>query len=169
MLNRRFAPLALVAVPLVAAACGSSGSSPKASTAPATTTPAAAAPATTAPSAGAAAGLIAMSSPDGQVLGTSNGYAVYTLLGSNGSPLPCTGHCLQIWPAVNGPSGSPAQVGSYPVYTFTHDTAPGQVHGEDIHTFGGTWYLLSPAGMPITSPSSGATSATSTSGGAAGY
>lgn len=36
----------------------------------------------------------------------------------------------------------------WPLYTYVHD-APGRVTGQDIHSFDGEWYLLSPSGERI--------------------
>ena len=35
-----------------------------------------------------------------------------------------------------------------PVYRFIHDTAPGQMNGQDVAAFDGTWYLDAPSGLP---------------------
>ena len=41
-------------------------------------------------------------------------------------------------------------VGGWPVYTYVQDTAPGDVTGEGITSFGGTWYAIGPNGQPVT-------------------
>jgi hypothetical protein len=53
------------------------------------------------------------------------------------------------------------------MYEYVGDSAPGQANGEGIHSFGGTWYALNPAGNPITSSNSGSSS--TTRGGGGGY
>ena len=36
------------------------------------------------------------------------------------------------------------------MYEYTGDTGPDQVNGQGISSFGGTWYILSPSGDPLT-------------------
>jgi hypothetical protein len=52
-----------------------------------------------------------------------------------------------------------ATVAGHPVYTFSQDQQPGDVNGEGVAEFGGTWYAVSPTGQPVTgtqqTPSSG--------------
>jgi predicted lipoprotein with Yx(FWY)xxD motif len=101
----------------------------------------------------------------------------------------CSAQCLQYWPLVPAPAGagvptvqgvsaalattkatsgaSMVTAGGWPLYTFVKDTAPGQVAGQGIKTFGGTWYAVSPSGSPVTAASKTAPSATSSSSGAA--
>jgi predicted lipoprotein with Yx(FWY)xxD motif len=86
---------------------------------------------------------------------------------------------LQFWPAVapaksgklsvtTGKTATPdgtaiATVAGHPVYTFSQDQQPGDVNGEGINEFGGTWYAVSPTGQPVTSsgqPSGGTSSST---------
>ena len=37
----------------------------------------------------------------------------------------------------------------WPLYTFAKDTGAGQVHGQGIQAFGGTWYVIDPSGQPV--------------------
>ncbi len=37
----------------------------------------------------------------------------------------------------------------WPLYYYTRDRAPGQVTGQDVHEFGGEWYLLDPEGERV--------------------
>ncbi len=90
----------------------------------------------------------------------------------------CTGTCAKIWPPVTGAAkaaggASSAKLGTttgaggvkqvtyagHPLFYFAPDHRAGQVLGEGIHSFGGTWYALTPAGTPVhkaaTKPSSG--------------
>ena len=41
----------------------------------------------------------------------------------------------------------------HPLYRFADDDGAGQTEGQGINAFGGVWYVLSPAGSPITTPS----------------
>lgn len=55
--------------------------------------------------------------------------------------------------------------GGHPLYTFAHDSAPGQINGEGIKAFGGTWYVISAStGKFVTAKASGASSSSSSSG-----
>ena len=57
------------------------------------------------------------------------------------------------------------------LYRFVQDTAPGEVAGEGVKSFGGTWYAVSPTGTPVTAPATSAPATTSSggSGGGGGY
>jgi hypothetical protein len=53
----------------------------------------------------------------------------------------------------------------HPLYSFSGDSGSGQVNGEGIASFGGTWYVLATSGQPVKSAVSGSTSTTAGSGG----
>lgn len=77
--------------------------------------------------------------------------------------------CLQAWPPLYADgkpeAGKGADAGKldtvdfrgrnvvtyngWPLYYFVKDTGPGSAHGQDIHSFGGGWYLLTPAGTKL--------------------
>jgi predicted lipoprotein with Yx(FWY)xxD motif len=141
---------------------------------------------TTGDSAGGAALKVARTSL-GKVLVDSQGMTVYTLSADGHDHSTCGGQCLQFWPAVpptgamklsvttgrtTTPDGtSIATVAGHPVYTFSQDQQPGDVNGEGVNEFGGTWYAVSPTGQPVMGhgqmPSGGSSS--SSSGHAYGY
>jgi hypothetical protein len=52
--------------------------------------------------------------------------------------------------ATNGPSMVAAA--GWPLYGFVKESAPGDVTGEGVMTFGGTWYAVSPSDTPVTAP-----------------
>lgn len=105
----------------------------------------------------------------GSVLANGAGRTLYFLSGRGTKSLACKPGCASIWPplltagkprAAKGVDakmlgtvkrGSSLQVTyhGHPLYLFTGDTASGQVNGEEIHNFGGTWYLLGPKGVPV--------------------
>jgi hypothetical protein len=58
--------------------------------------------------------------------------------------------------------------GGHPLYMFSGDSGSGQVNGEGITSFGGTWYVLATSGQPVKSALSGSTSTTAGSGGGYG-
>lgn len=170
---------ALAAAGLVLAGCGSSPSRTSGSGSPTT------APSTTAGSSGANAVDTSASAKYGTILVTGSGRTLYMLTADTSSSSACTGACPPVWPPLlvtGSPKAGPGvqsallstikrgdgsrQVtyNGHPLYTFASDAAAGQVNGEGINHFGGTWYVLDAAGQPVTSPSSSASSTTSTGG-----
>jgi predicted lipoprotein with Yx(FWY)xxD motif len=163
------------ALTLVVAACGGSDSS-------GSTTPSSPDSSTQGQS-GAALGVASTSL--GDVLVDGQGLTVYMLTADSPKHSSCSSECLEYWPLVAAPSsGAPSVSGisatlgvtkstggesmltanGWPLYTFANDQAPGDVNGQGMQTFGGTWYVLSPAGQPIkAAPSS------TDSGGGGGY
>jgi predicted lipoprotein with Yx(FWY)xxD motif len=160
---------------LVLAACGSSPAHPSAS--PNSSTSAASSTGATVDT--------STSARYGTILVTGSGMTLYMLTGDSPTKSICNGACTAIWPPLTT-TGAPAagagvdatllatitrsngsrQVSydGHPLYTYSGDTAAGDVNGEGIHHFGGTWYVLGPSGQPVTAAVSG-TSSTSTSGG----
>jgi predicted lipoprotein with Yx(FWY)xxD motif len=90
--------------------------------------------------------------------------------GVNLNAVPCTEGCLQVWPAFVS-QGEP-QVGEgldaallktvtrddgtnqlvyngWPLYYFHQDQKAGDILGQDIHSFGGTWYIVSDKGDKV--------------------
>ena len=149
--------VALLAV--VAAGCGNSSSSDTTGGA-ASTTPV--------PSGGA---LSVAATSLGRVVVDSEGFTVYMLTADSPGRSTCSSDCLSTWPPVAEPSsGTPSSpditakvgeaqattgsamltVGGWPVYTYAQDSAPGDVSGEGITSFGGTWYAIGPNGQPVT-------------------
>jgi predicted lipoprotein with Yx(FWY)xxD motif len=133
------------------------------------------------------------STPLGRVLVDHGGRTVYLLTADGPGSSTCDAACLRIWPPVPAPGGAaPAPVGGIParlgvarssggaamltaagrpLYTFAQDTAPGQVNGQRQHSFGGTWYVVSPSGAPVTSAPTqdGSDGSGGGSGGGGGY
>ena len=132
------------------------------------------------------------STPLGRVLVDHGGRTVYLLTADGPGSSSCDAACLRVWPPVPAPGGAPpAPVGGIParlgvarssggaimltaagrpLYTFAQDTAPGQVNGQRLHSFGGTWYVVSPSGAPVTSaPSQGGSDGSGGRSGGGGY
>lgn len=116
-------------------------------------------------SATAGGGLHPAAGSRGQVLVDGRGRTVYVLL-SGSADVPCSGGCAAVWPPVRA-GGQPVTAGGHPVYTYTGDTAAGQVNGDGLRSFGGVWHALAPDGTPL---AAAASSSAGTGGGyGAGY
>ena len=103
----------------------------------------------------------------GNYLENSEGYTLYLL--NSDTPYrtsTCTGTCASLWPPYNfsgnfssistpnginvsafgiltRPNGSrQLTYDGWPLYLFYKDTAPGQVNGNGVKAFGGTWYAV---------------------------
>ncbi len=126
------------------------------------------------------------SSSYGTIITSGRGVTYYMFTADSKDHSACTGACAQAWKpvvAAHPTVGGAAQAGlvstfvraggvrqvaydGHPLYTFISDTGPHVITGEGVHAFGGTWYVLSPSGTPITATSS---STSSSSGGYGGY
>ena len=164
------------------AACGSSSSSTASSSSSSAPT-------------GASSAAVTISAKNvpgvGTVLVNGQGQTLYLLTSEKGGKITCTAAngCTQAWPETmltSGMSGATAGGGvqssmlgtvkdasgnlevtynHWPLYTFSGDAGPGVAKGQGLTSFGGTWYVLSGSGNPVTSRSSGNAS----SGGGNGY
>ena len=158
---RVYGLVALGAAAVIAlAACG--GSSDSSSSKKTTTSTTKKSTATTAKGGSATAVLKTASTSLGTIVVTKDGKTVYTLT-SGGQQVPCSGACLQVWPAVTLPAGTTKATGTgvknvgtaaggqvtvngAPVYTFSGDAAAGNTNGEGINSFGGTWNVVKASG-----------------------
>ena len=115
----------------------------------------------------------------GTVLVNGDGRTLYLLTSEKGGKITCTdaNGCTKVWPDTELPSGVTAAkagsgiqtsllgtvkdasgslyvtYGGYPLYTFAGDSSAGEAKGEGITSFGGTWYVISASGQPVTSRS----------------
>jgi predicted lipoprotein with Yx(FWY)xxD motif len=176
--RRRIPFLAIAAVPLTAlavAGCGGGGGGGAT---------ASAAPATTAGGKTATVGM-ANNSTLGNILVDSQGRTLYLFQADKGTKSACTGACAAAWPPLRA-SGKPvagsgvtgSMLGTarrsdgnpqvtyngHPLYRFASDQNPGDATGQGVNAFGALWYVVSPAGSPVTSAAAG-----STGGGGGGY
>lgn len=124
----------------------------------------------------------AKSSAFGTILVDSSGQTLYMLTADSPTSPACTASCLDIWLPLKSPAAPRAGSGvsasllatvtrtdgtrqvsynGHLLYTFSGDSAKGQVKGEGIASFGGTWYVLDAAGSPVTAPVAGSTTTTS--------
>ncbi len=177
-----FRLLGVSATVLLASACGGTPSTPAGAAATG------AAPALT--NAAATGGVLGVhTSSLGPVLVDAKGMTVYLLTADTPGHSSCSGACLQYWPLVPAPAGAEVKAvqgiaaplglakaangasmltaGGWPLYTFVKDSAPGDVTGQGVKTFGGTWYAVSPSGAPVMAAAESAP-ATTSSGGAYG-
>lgn len=161
---------------MVTAACGTSTTTSASSVAPGSAPP-------TAPGGvlGVATTLL------GRVLVDGKGLTVYRLTADGPGHSTCSSTCLQYWAPVPGPV--PSSVGGisaalsvtkatsgtsmvtaagWPLYTFVKDRVAGDVTGEGVKSFGGTWYAVSPSGKTVTAPAKTAPTTSSSSGGNSG-
>jgi predicted lipoprotein with Yx(FWY)xxD motif len=146
---------------LLTAACSSSGSSSSS------------APASAAAAAGSGSGLVitTKSGSAGAFLTDGSGRAVYLWMKDGKDSSACSGACAGAWPPVTATgavtasggvvnadlstitrSGGAKQVvyDGHPLYYFAGDSGPGQVGGQGSDGFGAKWWLVAPAGTPIT-------------------
>lgn len=135
---------------------------------------------TTATGSGAQAAKVETHSGDlGTFLTDGSGRTLYLFAADHGATSTCTGACASAWPPFTT-KGTPAASGQarasmlgtisrgggekqvtyagHPLYYFAGDTSPGQTKGEGSNGFGAKWWVVSPAGTPLTHSSSGSTS-----------
>jgi predicted lipoprotein with Yx(FWY)xxD motif len=124
-------------------------------------------------SSGAATVKTASISGYGTALVTSSGKSLYLLSSDPSGGSSCAGACAKVWKPLTA-SGSPSGGGSadssklstfkrkdgttqvlydkHALYTFA---SPGATSGQGVKSYGGTWYLVSPSGKPITKTQGG--------------
>lgn len=123
---------------------------------------------------------VAEQAPYGSYLVDSDGHALYLFTSDTqgeGSST-CYDACAEAWPpllttgdpAAAAPAVDASMLGTierqdgsmqvtyngWPLYYFQQDAGPGDVAGQDIHGFGGEWYLVSPQGQQIEAEEGGA-------------
>jgi predicted lipoprotein with Yx(FWY)xxD motif len=176
--NRHATHLAVAVAPLMGltvTACGGSGGGASASpTAPSTST-------------GQAVTVGVASTSLGQILVDSQGRTLYLFQKDRGTTSTCTGACATAWPPLRatgqpsaGSGANTALLGTtarsdsgpqvtydgHPAYLFFQDQKPGDIEGEGVNAFGGTWFALGPSGNEVTAA---APSGSTSSGGGGGY
>lgn len=113
----------------------------------------------------------------GSYLADAHGMALYALSADSKNTSTCTGACAKAWPPLTtqgAPTAGSGVAGSLlgtikrpdgsmqvtyngiPLYTFVKDTKAGDVNGEGIKAFGGTWTLVSPYGVTVKPPAAAA-------------
>jgi predicted lipoprotein with Yx(FWY)xxD motif len=111
---------------------------------------------------GTASHLKTRSTSIGTVLVDSAGRTVYELVGDSVNKPTCTGGCLAVWPAVKK-NGHQVVVNGHPAYTYVHDTAAGQVNGQNVRDRWGLWLALGANGNAIHGTGGGGATSSSSS------
>jgi predicted lipoprotein with Yx(FWY)xxD motif len=165
-MRRPMLTVALGAVAVLAAGCGSSGSHSTSSHR--TTTPASTTPATS-----ATVKVEERTLPKlGQVLVSASGHTLYVFAPDKARKVTCSASCQSVWPPLAAPASGRARavgtvkqslIGSdpnpvggrvvtyagWPLYTYVGDPAPGVANGQAKVLNGGAWYVISPDGKPV--------------------
>ena len=172
--------VAVAAVALTVAACGSSSGS--SSSAASSATPASSSNGyggstsanTSSGSNASTSSAVAISTakgPDGIHLTGSSGKALYLWVADSNGKSVCSGACAQAWPPVIAKS-TPKAVGGvvssdlgttsrsngtkqvtykgHPLYYYVGDSHSGTITGQGSDSFGAKWWLITPKGMAIT-------------------
>jgi predicted lipoprotein with Yx(FWY)xxD motif len=98
------------------------------------------------------------------VLTNAKGFTLYWFAPDTPTKSNCNGSCAGYWPPVTGtPAAGPGVTGKlgtikrsngatqatydgHPLYTYVADTAPGQVHGNNVNLNGGLWHEVTVSG-----------------------
>lgn len=124
----------------------------------------------------------------GSVLATKHRRTLYLLTADSRDHSTCAGACAGVWPPLLVKSkhlsshgvesrllgtirhGKEWQVtyAGHPLYTYSGDSGGGQVYGEGIVSYGGTWYVVDAKGKAVKTASA-SSNHKSTSGGSGGY
>jgi len=189
---KRLTPIALMfSFLFVLGACGSNSTvASKSAAAKATTTVASAdanSSATTAAPAGPSGTMVEIKTSSlGKIITDGSGRTLYSFSPDSATSSACTGGCASAWPPVVGPATKGSGVAQddlgtltradgttqatfygHPLYTFSGDSAPGDVNGEGS---GGKWYVLDAEGNPVKGAAgSSPTTMAPTTAGASGY
>ena len=119
---------------------------------------------------GSSASVTVASSKLGKILVDGSGRTLYLFAADNGTTSNCYDSCAQVWPVLTtsgNPVAGPGVNGSllsttkrkdgslevvyngHPLYYFSGDKQPGDVTGQDLNSFGASWYVLTPAGTEV--------------------
>ncbi len=121
----------------------------------------------------------------GTIVVAPNGMVLYAFTSDTPTTSHCHGACASVWSPLiasrvsvssalkaslityinRGAGKKQVAYNGHPLYLFADDTTAGVATGEGLHSFGGSWYVVSSSGVPVTftSAHSGATSSTSSS------
>jgi predicted lipoprotein with Yx(FWY)xxD motif len=106
----------------------------------------------------------------GEILADRQGYALYLFTKEEGRKSRCYGRCAEAWPPLKttrkaraGGGLDPELLGKterrngrkqvtyngHPLYYYVGDREPEEVFCQDVHEFGGRWYVLTADGEPV--------------------
>jgi predicted lipoprotein with Yx(FWY)xxD motif len=107
----------------------------------------------------------------GTALVDGAGQTLYLFEADTAGMSTCTGACADVWPPLLALGGMPNATGAvqasllgdtqradgthqvtyngHPLYYFAGDKGAGEAKGQDLHNFGGGWYVVTPAGDKI--------------------
>jgi D-xylose transport system substrate-binding protein len=88
----------------------------------------------------------------GKILVDAQGHTLYLFTKDSGTTSECTGMCATAWPPLMDAGGQQVTRNGHPLYRFVKDTKPGDVNGEGLTAFGGSWFAVSPAGNRVSPP-----------------
>jgi predicted lipoprotein with Yx(FWY)xxD motif len=115
----------------------------------------------------------------GKILVDATGRTLYLFKKDSGTKSACSGACASAWPPLRtsgkpvvGSGANALMVGTttrsdgqpqvtyngHPLYTFVKDQKAGDTNGEGLTAFGGSWFVLSPAGNQISKSGSASSS-----------
>jgi predicted lipoprotein with Yx(FWY)xxD motif len=124
----------------------------------------------------------------GTILVDSQGRTLYMFAKDSGTKSSCFGACATAWPPLRDNGKPTAGTGlnasllgttprsdgmpqvtynGHPLYTFVMDQKPGDIKGQGVTAFGGSWFTVNSAGNQVTAQAP--TTSTSGSGGGGGY
>ena len=155
--------LAVAAVSILAAGCGSSNksSSSTGAAAPAATTPA---------NPGKGEQIAAKDTKLGKILVDEEGHVLYLFEADKSTQSTCSGACAAAWPPVVTTGKPVAEQGAeaaklgttsrsdgktqvtyagHPLYYYAEDKQPGQANGQGSKAFGAEWYVVGPSGTKV--------------------
>lgn len=155
-----FAVIGLV-LALAMSACGGTGTGGATQSTPAVPSTSAATP-TTASTAAVQTAQVTMNGKATTILTNAQGLTLYYFTPDSPTKLACTGGCAKAWPplvfngtgtpgsatalpgtlsVLNGENGNQVEYSGYLLYTYSGDTAPGQIKGQGLF---GKWFVATP-------------------------
>jgi predicted lipoprotein with Yx(FWY)xxD motif len=153
MRNKWWAPAGLAGIALVAAACGSSGSTTGSGS-------------SASPTAASSSALKTAKIGSATVLTNAKGFTLYWFVPDTATKSNCNGSCAHYWPPVKGPATAGAGVtgtlatikradgsvqatwNGHPLYTYISDSA----QGNGLNLSGGVWHEVTISGSGAAAP-----------------
>jgi predicted lipoprotein with Yx(FWY)xxD motif len=130
-----------------------------------------------------------MSTSKGTVLTNAAGLTLYWFANDTSTTSNCNGSCATYWqPVIGKPAAAAgaslsrsfgtikradgqtqATYDGHPLYTYTGDTAAGQINGNGLNASGGLWWAVTPSGSDLRSKAAPAASSSTSSGTGGGW